>query len=95
MGCNCAAQKQIEKLHELYGDKDTQKKSYLQSVRENLMKVLAGVIILFLSPFIIGYILYIALFTKEKQISLRKFFGKNKKLDEALATSIIENTNIV
>ena len=54
-------------------------------------------LILFLiSPLIIGFIIYKQFFTKDNQISVRKLLRFNSEgIDKALATNIIENTNII
>ena len=47
-------------------------------------------------PAIIGFVFYNFFFTKEKQISVRKLLKFNGPgIDKALATNIIENTNII
>lgn len=96
MGCNCATQEQIKKLHELYGEKNNLNKSIKQKISENFKKSIIFLILFLISPAIIGFVFYNFFFTKEKQISVRKLLKFNGPgIDKALATNIIENTNII
>ena len=97
MGCNCASQEQIKKLHELYGEKVNPTTSTTLKFKINKFFTIAGVYIVMIPiiPIIVGYILY-KHFNNDKKISLKKmlkFFG-NKNTDVAIAKNIIENTNI-
>ena len=97
MGCNCASQEQIKKLHELYGEKINPTTPTTLKFKINKILTTIGVYIIMIPivPIIIGYILY-KHFNKDKKISLKKilrFFG-NKNTDAAIAKNIIENTNI-
>lgn len=96
MGCNCATQEQIKKLHQLYGEKNNLNKPFAQKVREFFMGLIVYLILFLISPFIIGFIFYKLFFTKDKRISVRKFLNfKGEGLDKILASNIIENTNII
>lgn len=96
MSCNCATQEQIKKLHQLYGDKSTEKIPFEQKVNNFFRKSIIGIIILCVSPLLISFVIYKAVFTKDKRISVRKLLRFNKKgIDEAIAKNIIENTNIL
>ena len=97
MGCNCASQKQINKLYELYGDKTNKvQKTLWEKTKDTFEKICVYVIIFLLSPILIGFVLY-KMTTKEKQISIRKLLGfrNGETIDAAIAKNIIENTNIV
>lgn len=97
MACNCASQKQINKLYELYGDKSNKvPKTLWDKIKDIFEKICVYTIIFLLSPLLIGFVLY-KLTTKEKQISVRKLLGfkSNEIIDAAIAKNIIENTNIV
>ena len=96
MGCNCATQDQIKKLHQLYGGKSNLNKPFKQKIGELFRNILIYIILFIISPILISYVIYKVVFTKDKKISVRKLLKFNGSgLDEALATNIIENTNIV
>lgn len=96
MGCNCATQEQIKKLHELYGEKSGSNKTFKQKINESFKKSVIFLILFLMSPILIGFIFYKFFFTKEKQISVRKLLRfSGPGIDKALATNIIEKTNIV
>jgi hypothetical protein len=95
MGCNCATQEQIKKLHQLYGEKSNLNKTFAQKINEFFSGLLVYLVLFLISPLIIGFVLYKFFFTKNRQISIRKLLRFNGKgLDKALAANIIENTNI-
>lgn len=96
MGCNCATQEQIKKLHQIYGQKSNLNKPFTQRVGEFFTGLIVYLITFLISPFIFGFVLYKLIFTKDKQISVRKFLRfKGKGLDKDLAANIIENANII
>lgn len=96
MGCNCATQEQIRKLHELYGGKSSLDKPFKQKIGELFKNFLIYFILFIISPILISFVIYKVVFTKDKKISVRRLLKFNSNgLDEALATNIIENTNIV
>ena len=96
MGCNCATQEQIKKLHQLYGEKSNINKTFTQKIKEFVKKSILYLILFLISPIIIGFVFYKFFFTKEKQISVKKLLKfKGEGIDKALAKNIIENTNII
>ena len=96
MGCNCATQKQISKLYELYGDKKNKDIPKSQKIKTFLRNLSVYSVVLIISPLLISFVLYKAFFSKNKQISVRKLLRFNKKgIDEAIAKNIIENTTIL
>lgn len=96
MGCNCATQEQIKKLHELYGSKKSQPKTLEQKVKEGLINIGVLFVLILTIPVLISLVLYKVLFTKEKKISVKKLLGfSGKGIDEAIAKNIIENTSII
>lgn len=96
MGCNCATQKQITKLYELYGDKNKKNISVSQKIKGFFRNAGVHIIIFLITPFLILFVLYKAIFTKNKKISVRKLLRFNKPgIDEAIAKNIIENTTIL
>jgi hypothetical protein len=96
MGCNCATQEQIKKLHQLYGEKSNLNKPLTQKVSDFFKGACIHLILFLIFPLIVGFILYKLLFTKNRQISVKKLLRfKGEGLDSALATNIIENTNII
>ena len=96
MGCNCATQKQISKLYELYGDKKNKDIPKSQKIKTFLRNLSVYSVVLIISPLLISFVLYKAFISKNKQISVRKLLRFNKKgIDEAIAKNIIENTTIL
>lgn len=96
MGCNCATQEQIKKLYDTYGEKNSQQKPLKQKIGDFFKTFVINLIIFLISPLLIGFVLYITIFTKEKKISIRKLLGfKKKDIDKTFVKNIIENTNIV
>ena len=96
MGCNCATQEQIKKLYQIYGEKNNINKTTKQRIGEFFRDLFIYIILFLISPLMIGFIIYKYFFTKDKQISVRKLLKFNGKgIDKALATNIIENTNIL
>ena len=66
MGCNCATQEQIKKLHQLYGEKSNLNKTFTQKIKEFFTGLLVYLILFLISPLIIGFVLYKFFFTKGK-----------------------------
>lgn len=96
MGCNCATQEQIKKLHQLYGEKSNLNKPFKQKIVDFFNKIIIYLILFLISPLLISFVIYKLFFTKNKQISLRKILRfKGEGLDSAMAKNIIENTNII
>ena len=96
MGCNCATQEQIKKLHQLYGEKSSLHKPPMQRIGEFIRQLFIYLILFLILPLIIGFIIYKQFFAKDKQISVRKLLRFNSEgIDKALAANIIENTNIL
>jgi hypothetical protein len=96
MGCNCATQEQIKKLHQLYGEKKNEPISLTQKIQTFFNKIGVYFILILISPLLILYVLYKALFAKDKRISIRRIFRFNRtRIDEAIAKNIIENTTIL
>lgn len=96
MGCNCATQEQIKKLHEIYGEKNNLKKTNTQKINEFFRFFFTYIILFLILPLLVGFVLYKAIFTKDKRISIRKILKFNKKgIDDAIAKNIIENTYII
>ena len=97
MGCNCASQEQITKLYKLYGDKRDNNNITLTQRLTTLFRDICVYLILFLiSPFLILFVLYKGIFTKDKKISVRKllkFKGENNNLVNH--KNIIDNRSIL
>ena len=97
MGCNCASQEQIKKLHELYGEKINPPTPTTLKFKINkyLTHIFVFILMIPIVPLLVTYVLYKHLIKKEK-ISLRKIIGFMglKNVDNAIAKNIIENTNI-
>lgn len=96
MGCNCATQEQIKKLHQLYGEKSKINKTFTQKIKEFIKNSILYLMLFLISPIIIGFVFYKFFFTKERRISVKKLLNfKGTGIDKALAKNIIENTNII
>jgi hypothetical protein len=94
MGCNCATQQQISKLYSLYGEKNSLNKTKKQSIGEFFKKTAIHLIIFLLFPIILSYVLYVYFFTKDKHISIKKFFNfKKSGFNEEMIENIIKNSN--
>jgi hypothetical protein len=96
MGCNCATQEQIKKLHEIYGEKkDIKNIPFEQKIEFFIKNIGVYLVMLFIIPILILFVLYKVLFTKDKKISVKKLLKFNSKgVDEAIAKNIIEYTNL-
>ena len=96
MGCNCVSQEQIKKLHELYGEKVEVAKSQEIgfSLKKIVTKILVGLCVLFIVPFLFLKTLYKILVRKQSVLSVSDFIFKPKNLDVAFAKTIIENTKV-
>ena len=95
MGCNCASQEQINKLHELYGEKITPtNKNVLKFKIKNFVQSLGVFIVMvILTPFLMCFILYKGM-AKDKRISIRKVLGlkkRNEDLEQVFAKNILKN----
>lgn len=81
MACNCASKEQIEELYRKYGEKKETTKS--QTLKFKIKKILRAIGIHFcciiLTPIIFLYVIYVAVATKERKISVMKFFRIDKK----------------
>lgn len=97
MGCNCASQEQITKLYKLYGDKSNNNNIRLSQRLTTLFRDICVYLVIFLIlPFLILFVLYKGIFTKDKKISVRKllkFKGDNNKW--SATKNIIDNRSIL
>ena len=77
MACNCKVNQQITYLHKKYGHKiPVSKQSKIRfTVRESFKNFLVFIISILFSPIMFFYVLYVAFFTKNKQISMKKVFN--------------------
>lgn len=93
MACNCASQEQIEKLHNLYGHKVNPgiKKTLKFTINNIITYFFVALAIILLSPFLLGYVCYIGLFSKDGKISVREFLGMKRGEDGAYAKYIDNN----
>lgn len=82
MACNCASTEQINKLYEKYGSKqDTKKLSFGKKVKYYAQRAAMIFVMLFITPFLLLYVLYKGLFDDNKKISIKKMFKlKNPEL---------------
>lgn len=75
MACACKVNQQLSKIREEYGVISNENKGNIK-ITLNLKKILVSIIILMLSPLMIIYILGKLVFSKNKEIDIRKFFLK-------------------
>ena len=80
MGCNCATEEKIKKLHEIYGEKITPntRTTLMFKVKKTINILLVGISIIILSPILFGYVVYKTRFAKDSKISIRKLFNLTK-----------------
>ena len=95
MGCNCASQEQIKKLHTLYGEKITpSNEETLKFKLKNFIQSLGVfIIMIILTPFFGLFILYKAI-SRDKKVSIRKVLGlkkRNENLERVFAENILKN----
>lgn len=96
MGCNCATQEQISRLYKIYGDKSVENISNKQKVGFFFKKIIVFLVVFIFSPFLIGFVLYKGIFTKDKKISVRKFLRfKSDDIDNNQLKNIIEETSLM
>lgn len=77
MACNCKVNQQISYLHKKYGHNiPVSKQSKIRfTVREKLKNFLVYIIEILFLPIILIYILYKALFAKNKIVSMKKILN--------------------
>ena len=95
MGCNCASQEQIKKLHDLYGEKivPSEGETIKFKIKNFIQSMGVFIIMLFLTPFLLCLILYKAL-SDDKKISIRKILGlkeRNENLEKVFAENVLKN----
>ena len=95
MACNCATQEQLNELYKRYGrEVDPDVKTTLGfRVRKFINNIFLYLLLIVVVPIIFCYVLGKGLFTKDKQISLKKFFrlDNNDKMNEALNSEFVTN----
>lgn len=98
MGCNCASNEQIAKLHSLYGEKlnPTADIALKYKIKKFFNTAGVFVVMFFLSPILFGFVIFKGL-SKDKKISLRKVLGLKKRnqqgIDRVVAENILKNIN--
>lgn len=95
MACNCATQEQLNELYKKYGrkvepDARTTWGFRIKKFVNDFFLIITMVIIV---PFIFCYVMGKGLFTKEKKISLKKFFrlDNNNRLNDVLNSEFVNN----
>ena len=81
MACNCATDEQIKELYRRYGERRKPGKNATFKAKLKHAVYTAGVFICMIPItvlFLFPYVLYKALYTDDKKISIRKFFRLNK-----------------
>lgn len=73
MGCNCATTEQINELYRRFGEKRDQRKNF--SLKYIFQKTLLVICMVFITPIIIFYVLGMGIYSKDRRISVRKFFN--------------------
>lgn len=81
MACNCATTEQLNKLYEQFGHKlePTGNETFWFKIKNILTKIGVGFCIILLFPYILGYVLYYAIFG-DRRISIAHFFGLREKI---------------
>lgn len=72
MGCNCATTEQINELYRKFGEKQSKKKGFdiVFFTRKTLTYICAALV----TPFIVLFVIGKGMFSKDKRISVKKFF---------------------
>ena len=73
MGCNCATTEQINELYRKFGEKQKNRKGF--SLKLFLKKSLTYLCVALATPFIVLFVIGKAAFSKDKRISVQKFFN--------------------
>lgn len=95
MACNCATQEQLNELYRKYGRKvePGAKATWDFRIKKFINNIFLVAVLIFIVPFLFCFVLGKGFFSKEKKISLKKFFrlGKNDKLNEALNAEFVNS----
>lgn len=77
MSCNCVANEQLKELYKKFGEKrDTTEAEEIKfSVKRFLEKIAVAISTILLFPIIFCYVLFKGIFSKNRKISLSKFFN--------------------
>lgn len=73
MGCNCATTEQINELYRKFGEKQNSKKGF--SLKLFIRKTLTYICVALIIPFIILFVIGKGMFSKDRRISVQKFFN--------------------
>jgi len=75
--CNCKVNQQISYLHKKYGNKiPVSKESKIRfTIKEKLKHFLIYIIEILFLPVMFLYVFYVAIFSKKKQISIKKLLN--------------------
>lgn len=76
MSCNCTTNEQLKELYKRFGEKaeENKGKGIKYKIKRLFEKTGIFICLLVITPILFLYVLFTALFSKEKKISLRKFF---------------------
>lgn len=76
MACNCGTSEYIEKLYVEFGQKKAELKptTFKGTVKKGFNLFFTGICMIFIYPFLFGYVVY-KRYSKNNKISLRKFFN--------------------
>ena len=73
MGCNCATTEQINELYRKFGEKRQSQNAF--SLKLFIKKGLTYLCAALITPFIVLFVIGKAMFSKDRRISVRKFFN--------------------
>lgn len=77
MSCNCVTNEQLKELYKKFGEKKqtTEGESIKHSAKRFFQKTGVFISMIIIAPFIFLYVFYKGIFSKNKKISLTKFFN--------------------
>lgn len=95
MACNCATQEQLNELYRKYGQKvePGAKETWNFRVKKFFTNILLYTVMCFIAPMLFCYVIGKGLFSKEKKISLRKFFHlkKDEEISGMMDSQFVSN----
>ena len=77
MSCNCKVNQKIDYLHKKYGHNiPVSKKTKISfTIKETIKKILAFCVGILFLPIILIYVFWLGIFSKKKQISVKKILN--------------------
>ena len=95
MACNCATQEQLNELYKKYGRKvePDARTTWGFRIKKFVNDFFLNITMVIIVTYIFCYVMGKGLFTKEKKISLKKFFrlDNNNRLNDVLNSEFVNN----